>query len=251
MPTSTSFGADACVVVGIPDVDALRRVVTYGLAQSVSDYCFYRCLEKLGKNPNDYKFQNRDPEQAAQSLVTGSSQAAQLWNPFTLQTVRTRKDAKVLLSSTMIPDEVVDMVLMDNKTLHAPGGDRAAKAICETFYSVCDKLKAQGRVSDDTYVALGDQFSNLPLPDMMLCADMGSHPDASKTITTRFYDTPELGQQVFRKRHMDPILAHVIRWAKVRQIIQETPLVQYADAPSNLTVVPSLTFDGQYMATAR
>jgi hypothetical protein len=49
LPTSTSYGADACLVVGIKDVDELKKYKTYGLKESVSEYAFYRVLHLLGK----------------------------------------------------------------------------------------------------------------------------------------------------------------------------------------------------------
>jgi NitT/TauT family transport system substrate-binding protein len=204
-------------------------------------------LEVLGKNPADYKFQNRDPEQAAQALQTGASKVGQVWNPFTLQTLRKKKDAHILFDSTSIPGEIVDMVVMDNQTLSKPGGNLAAKCVCDVYYSVCDKLKASGTTSDDTYVALGDQFSSLGLEDMKLCADMSSVADPNKKITTRFYDTPALGATVFQSEHLVPIMVHVVRWAKVRQLITDAPTTTYAGE----TGPSALKFDPQYMQGSR
>lgn len=247
LATSTSYGADACIAVGVNDVDALKKETTYGLEKSVSDYAWYRGLEVLGKNPADYKFQNRDPEQAAQALQVGVSKVGQVWNPFTLQTLRKKKDAHILFDSTSIPGEIIDMVVMDNQTLAKPGGDLAAKCVCDVYYSVCDKLKSPGKTSDDTYVALGDQFSSLGAEDMKLCADMSSVADPNKKITTRFYDTPELGMKVFQSEHLTPIMAHIVRWAKVRQLITEAPSTTYA-GESNPS---ALKFDQQYMHGSR
>jgi hypothetical protein len=250
MPTSTSYGADACVAVGVADVDALKKETTYGLSNSVSDYAWFRGLEKLGKNPADYKFQMRDPEQEAQALQIGASKVGMIWNPFTLQTLRKKKDSKILFDSTIIPDEIVDMVVMDNVTLHKPGGDAAAKCICDTYYTVCDNLKTPGKLSDDTYIALGDQFANLSLEDMKLCADMASNPDKTKNITTRFYDTPELGEKVFDRGHMDPILTEVLRWATIRQIIKGGSLfISYRKEDNQFFT--TLTFDSTYMRSCR
>ncbi|MFM8397886.1 MAG: hypothetical protein ACKOAH_08645, partial [Pirellula sp.] len=65
LPTSTSAGADACIVAGINSLEELAGKPTRGLEKSVSQYCFERCLEKLGKNPADFPFSQMDPEQAA------------------------------------------------------------------------------------------------------------------------------------------------------------------------------------------
>lgn len=257
MPTSTSFGADACIGTGdVTTLEALRKETTYGLANSVSDYAFFRGLEKLGKNPADYRFQNRDPEQAAQALQTGASKVGMVWNPYTIQTLKNKKDAKIIFNSTIVPGEIVDMVVMDNATLQQPGGDAAAKCICDTFYRVCDFLKSTNKTtSDDTYATLSDQFvpatkgnQSFGAEDMKLCVDMASNPDETKKITTRFYDTPELGTKVFGSANMEPILAHVLRWAKVRQLIKKDLTISYPDTPLPQA---GLTFDTKYMQEAR
>ncbi|HEY6563878.1 MAG TPA: hypothetical protein VIY86_05245, partial [Pirellulaceae bacterium] len=49
LPTSTSRGADACIVTPeIADVEGLKGKKVYGLKGTVSEYCFVRCLEKKG-----------------------------------------------------------------------------------------------------------------------------------------------------------------------------------------------------------
>ncbi len=84
LPTSTSDGADACIGVGIADVDALAGVTTYGLEKSVSQYTFERNLELLGKDPADYPFKNMDPGAAAQAMQTNQENISSIvvWNPF-------------------------------------------------------------------------------------------------------------------------------------------------------------------------
>ncbi|NQT14726.1 MAG: hypothetical protein HQ582_18370, partial [Planctomycetes bacterium] len=65
LPTSTSVGADACIVVGIDNLDALKGKPTFGLEKSVSQYAFERNIELAGKDPNDFPFRNMDPGAAA------------------------------------------------------------------------------------------------------------------------------------------------------------------------------------------
>lgn len=61
LPTSTSNGADACLVTGeIPDIEALKQHKVYGLKGTVSEYCFVRCLEKAGFKESDFQFTNQD-----------------------------------------------------------------------------------------------------------------------------------------------------------------------------------------------
>ena len=69
LPTSTSFGADACIVTSdIKSVEDLKGVKVFGLEKSVSEYCFVRNLELLGQAEKDYSFSNMDPAAAALAL---------------------------------------------------------------------------------------------------------------------------------------------------------------------------------------
>ena len=154
LPTSTSAGADACIVAGINTLEELAGKPTRGLEKSVSQYCFERCLEKLGKNPADYPFSQMDPEQAALAF-----------HPFVMQSIRSRSDSKVLFSSESIPEEIIDMVVMGKDSLSKPGGEAFAKAMVETFYLMNQRM-VDPKTSDQTLVGIGARFAKLELEDM-------------------------------------------------------------------------------------
>src|SRR5262249_41526708 len=110
MPTSTSVGADACIVdkTVIPNVDELKKHTTYGLEKSVSQYVFIRGLEELKKNPDDYKFSNMDPAAAATALQVAKAgkkeNSIMVWNPYTLETLNKNPNALKLFDSSNIPE---------------------------------------------------------------------------------------------------------------------------------------------------
>lgn len=183
-PTSTSFGADACIVSrAITDVADLKGKSVYGLAKTVSEYCWARNLTMLKQDEKDYKFVNMDPAAAATAFQQGRAgfDAIIVWNPFVMETLNKRKDAHVLFDSTTIPGEIIDMLVMSEASLKRPGGDRAACAALDAYYTVCRRL-ADKQLQDDTLVALGEKFSHLSAAAM-------------KTVVrqTRFYATPEQG----------------------------------------------------------
>lgn len=167
MPTSTSAGADACIVAGINTLEELAGKPTRGLEKSVSQYCFERCLEKLGKNPADYPFSQMDPEQAALAFQGKNEgiQSIMVWNPFVMQSIRSRSDSKVLFSSESIPEEIIDMVVMGKDSLSKPGGEAFAKAVVETFYLMNQRM-VDPKTSDQTLVGIGARFAKLELEDM-------------------------------------------------------------------------------------
>ena len=167
MPTSTSAGADACLVTpSIDSVEALQGKDVYGLKGTVSEYCFVRCLENRGLDEKDFKFTNQDPGAAATNMQQGAAthDAIMVWNPFVLQTLRDRSDVRVLFDSSEIPGEIVDMVAVGRDVLDQPSADRFIKAVRDTFYRVCQEL--DGERADEVLVALGKKFSNLGLDDM-------------------------------------------------------------------------------------
>jgi ABC-type nitrate/sulfonate/bicarbonate transport system substrate-binding protein len=197
MPTSTSNGADACIASGIDSVDALAGKSTHGLEKSVSQYCFDRCLVKLDKDPAKFPFLNMDPEKASQAFEqkTGNIQSIMVWNPYVMQSLSRRPDAKVLFDSSAIPEEIVDMVVVGADSLKKPGGKDFAAAILETFYAM-NKRMADPATSDKTLMGIGARFAKLELADM------------KKVVTqTRFYGEPAeaialFGSDKFRKETM-------------------------------------------------
>ncbi len=78
LPTSTSNGADACVAVGVENIDGLKGKTTFGLERSVSQYCFERCLEKKNLSKADFPFSNMDPGAAATAMQTVTRKSSRL-----------------------------------------------------------------------------------------------------------------------------------------------------------------------------
>jgi ABC-type nitrate/sulfonate/bicarbonate transport system substrate-binding protein len=220
MPTSTSFGADACIVVGISDLEELKKHTVYGLTESVSDYAFSRILEKNGKNPADYKFEKLDPAEAARVMQTKAKNidAIMVWNPFVLQTLNQRKDAKVLFDSTKIPEEIIDMVIVGDDVLKKPGGTEFACCIADCYYEfnkmLEDPSKRKGLLED-----LGKKFSSLGADDMAKCCEQ-----------TRFYKTPDDALKLITgdkfKKTMEIVLENYMR----RKVIKEKPKIGYGSA---------------------
>jgi ABC-type nitrate/sulfonate/bicarbonate transport system substrate-binding protein len=236
LPTSTSAGADACLAVGVNDIDQLAGKNTHGLERSVSQYAFERILVLKGKNPKDYPFVQMDPSLAAQAMQTGdaSIQSIMVWNPFVLQTLRTQQSSKVLFDSTAIPEEIIDMVVVGKDSLAKQGGKNFALAILDTYYEINRRL-ADPKTGNDTLVAIGAKFSNLGLDDMKLVVEQ-----------TKFYSDPQaaltlLESDKFRKETMPAVATFCVEHG----ITEKQPAIGYdqADAPLN--------FDLSYLKSIR
>lgn len=218
LPTSTSFGADACIVgPAIRDVKDLRGQKVYGLEKSVSEYCFVRCLEVLGEKESDHRFTNMDPGAAAVAMQQKQRgyEAIVVWNPFVLETLNRRQDVRVLFDSTKIPNEIIDTVTVAQSSLDKPGGRDFACAVIDTFYAVNDRL-ADAATRDETLVALGDKFSHLDLNSMKKVVQQ-----------TKFYATPQDGLAVLRGAELKGIMKRVVDFCVAHEITASAPRIGY------------------------
>lgn len=218
LPTSTSDGADACIVSkSVADVDGLQSLKTYGLAKTVSEYCFVRNLELQGKDPYDFTFTNMDPGAAALAMQQKQRgfDAIVVWNPFVLETLNKRADTRVLFDSSTIPGEIVDMVTMAASSLDKPKGRDFACAVVETFYEINKKIAAPD-TRDDALVALGEKFSHLDLASM-------------KTVVkqTRFYATPKEGLALFTGADLPRTMEKVVSFCVDKEIVDRAPALGY------------------------
>lgn len=230
LPTSTSYGADACVVSGdITKVADLKKVETRGLALSVSEYCFVRNLEKLGENPKDYKFTNMDPGAAALAMQQKQDgfNAIVVWNPFVLDTLNKRKDTRVLFDSTSIPNEIIDMVVVAKESLAKPKGKEFACAVIETFYEL-NKRIADPSTRDDTLIALGEKFSDLDLQSMRKVVKQ-----------TKFYATPDEALGLLEGAELKETMKKVVSFCKANGIVEDTPAIVYGTGNGDLNFDPS------------
>jgi hypothetical protein len=214
LPTSTSDGADACLVEpSIHNVQDLKKTKTYGLTESVSQYVFVRCLELAGENYADYQFSNLDPGEAAKNMQARSkgTDAIMVWNPFLLQTLKLRPDVKVLFDSSRIPEEVIDMVVIGEDVLNQPGGKEFACALIDCYYEF-NKLLQDPAQRDELLVALGKRFSSLNLEEMK-----------KATTQTRFYKTPEEGLALFGNDKFHKRMASIVDLYGQLKIIKGKP----------------------------
>jgi len=154
-----------------------------------------------------------------------------VWNPFVMQTLRTRgNEAKVLFDSTKIPEEIIDMVVVGDDVLKRAGGQSFACCLVETYYAVNRMLESPTR-GDQTLVALGEKFSNLDLADMKVVVQQ-----------TKFYKTPEAGVALFSKpEFQSTIMPRVVDFCASHGIIDTKPTIAFGAGEAQLR------FDTAYM----
>jgi NitT/TauT family transport system substrate-binding protein len=241
LPTSTSYGADALIVVSrIGSIKDLRGKKIYGLAKSVSEYCFVRNLELLGEKESDYKFSNMDPGAAAVAMQQKQNdiEAIIVWNPFVLETLNKRKDTKVLFDSTKIPNEIIDSVVVAQASLDKPGGKDFACAVIDTYYAINARLAPGSPTRDDTLVALGDKFSHLDLASMKKVVEQ-----------TKFYSTPKQGLDVLTGTELPVIMKKVVDFCVSHQITEKAPELGYGTKQA--APKAAFRFDPSYIKMAQ
>lgn len=166
LPTSTSAGADGILALGAKTLEELKGTTVYGPEDCVTEYLWIRALELANQNPDDYQFANMDPDAAAVALQDSKDgdkvQAAGLWQPFLMTAQRQRPDANLVVDSTVIPLEIIDLVLVGNDS---PQKEAGSKALAEAYYELNKRL-ADPATSDMITERIGKKFSNLPLADM-------------------------------------------------------------------------------------
>ena len=229
MPTSTSVGGDACIAVGIESVESLKGKNTWGLEKSVSQFAFERALISKGLNPKDFPFKNQDPAVAATGMQASQAdfESIMVWNPFALQTLRSRKEAKVLFDSSSIPEEIIDMVVVGKEALTRPGGKRFAYAVLDSFYEV-SKLIADPKTQSKTLVALGEQFSKLTAEDMKLVLTQ-----------TKFYDSADKALALFNgDKFRKETMPMVAKFCVEHEMCQSEPAFGFGDSGKQLNFDP-------------
>ncbi len=237
LPTSTSHGADACIVSqDITDVKQLKGKPVYGLAKTVSEYTFYRNLELAGENPKEYRFVNRDPAAAALGFQQKRSgvEAIVVWNPFVLETLNKRADARVLFDSTRIPGEIIDMVVVAQESLDKPGGAAFACAMIEAFYEL-NKMLEEEKTRDRTLLALGEKFSNLDLQSMRKVVQQ-----------TKFYASADAALELFNSEELKSTMEKVAKFCLQADITPKEPKTAYGPRDADNRAA-HLRFDPTYV----
>ncbi|MFK7959599.1 MAG: hypothetical protein AB8G96_03665 [Phycisphaerales bacterium] len=234
LPTSRSVGADALIVTeAVADLAALKSIPTYGLSQSVSEYCFVRNLELLGEDPADYEFVNRDPGAAAQAMMLGSGdvQSIVVWNPFVLQTLERVEGSRRLFDSSSIPGEILDLVAMSRESLESDGGTRFVRALADAFFQIGAAIEDPA-TRNATLVALGEKFSSLDAEAMAQCVE-----------ETAFYGGPAEAEALFGGDDLPAIMERVVGFCVDRDIVDRRPVIGFGpDATGDLV------FDASHLA---
>ncbi|MGB4072515.1 putative urea ABC transporter substrate-binding protein [Pseudomonas sp.] len=114
-----SNGADAILLRGSGlTLQDLKGKTVLLVENSVSHYLLSRALEWALLKPEDVKIQHVSDLQIAEAFLSGQGDAVITWNPI-LAKIKQQTKVSQVFSSNLIPGEIVDLTVVNSKTLAA------------------------------------------------------------------------------------------------------------------------------------
>jgi len=107
---------------------------------SVSHYLLVRGLEKAGLQERDVTVVNTSDADIVSAFATDDVQAAVAWNP-QLSTIKATPKTTEVFSSTEVPGELIDMMVVNTETLK--DNPALGKALTGAWYEMMGLMKAQ------------------------------------------------------------------------------------------------------------
>ncbi|GAL56486.1 putative ABC transporter substrate-binding protein [Pseudescherichia vulneris NBRC 102420] len=138
---SYSEGNDGVVLKGERKKLAdLKGMKIYLPELSVSHYLLVRGLEKAGLQERDVTVVNTSDADIVSAFATDDVQAAVAWNP-QLSTIKATPKTTEVFSSTAVPGELIDMMVVNTETLK--DNPALGKALTGAWYEMMGLMKAQ------------------------------------------------------------------------------------------------------------
>ncbi|WP_312671583.1 putative urea ABC transporter substrate-binding protein [Pseudescherichia sp.] len=138
---SYSEGNDGVVLKGEGKKLAdLKGMKIYLPELSVSHYLLVRGLEKAGLQERDVTVVNTSDADIVSAFATDDVQAAVAWNP-QLSTIKATPKTTEVFSSTEVPGELIDMMVVNTETLR--DNPALGKALTGAWYEMMGLMKAQ------------------------------------------------------------------------------------------------------------
>ena len=114
-----SNGADAVLLRGAgQSLQDLKGKTVLLVENSVSHYLLSRALEWALLKPSDVKIQHVSDLQIEAAFLSGQGDAVITWNPI-LSSIKRKTTVSQVFSSNLIPGEIVDLTVVNSKTLAA------------------------------------------------------------------------------------------------------------------------------------
>lgn len=134
-----SNGNDGIVVKDDLGLEGLKGKQVNVVELSVSHYLLARALESVGMSEQDLTVVNTADADMVSAFTTPDVTAVVTWNPL-LSEIREQPQAKMIFDSSDIPGEIIDLMVVNSKTL-ADNPD-LGKALVGAWYEIMSIMSA-------------------------------------------------------------------------------------------------------------
>jgi NitT/TauT family transport system substrate-binding protein len=123
---------------------------------SVSHYLLARGLESVGMTERDVKVVNTSDADLVAAYTTKDVTSVVTWNPL-LSEITSQSNATKVYDSSDIPGEIIDLMVVNTKTLEA--NPKFGKALVGAWYEIMSKMKASKSVREHMAKASGTDLA--------------------------------------------------------------------------------------------
>jgi NitT/TauT family transport system substrate-binding protein len=182
-----SNGNDGILLKGKGDIKSLKGQSINLVELSVSHYLLARALEKSGMSEQDVKVVNTADADLVAAFGTANVHSIVTWNPL-LAAAEKQPDSHEIFSSAQIPGEILDLMVVNSKTLQAH--PELGKALTGAWYETLKTMKGDSASAIAARTAMGKAAgTDLKGFDEQLAATY-LFSDAKQTLS--FVDNPQL-----------------------------------------------------------
>lgn len=135
-----SDGNDGVLLKGANTLPAIKGRQVYLVELSVSHYLLARALDSVGMKPSDVRTVNTSDADIVGAFGSPDATAAVAWNP-QLSVMKAQPGVSEVFSSHQIPGEILDLMVVDTKTLKA--NPNLGKALTGIWYETVALMKRQ------------------------------------------------------------------------------------------------------------
>ena len=237
-----SNGNDGVVLKGADKTLAQIKGQNVNLVElSVSHYLLARALATAKMSERDLTVVNTSDADIVAAFATDDVTAVVTWNPL-LAEVRAMPDVTPVFDSSMIPGEIIDMLVVSTEALEDP---RFGKALVGAWYETMATMSAAGAAGDAARTQMAEASGT----------DLAGY-DAQLAATQMFY-TPRPALEFVRSPALGTTMANVASFSFEHGLLGEgapdagfigieLPSGQVLGAESNV----KLRFDDTYMQMA-
>ncbi len=191
-----SNGNDAVITRGGVTLQQIPGKQVLIVEKTVSQYLIERgmAMNGLESQIKKVKYLNTsDSDIAAAFLSNPSKQVVVTWKPMVSQIVKA-KDAKIVFSSSQIPGEILDLLVVRTEVLKRPEGEKFAKAITGAWYEVMGQMTGAAADKTLTGIAEGSQDTLASYKEQLSTTHMFYTPQAAvaQTISPDLKKTMDL-----------------------------------------------------------